>query len=199
MKIERDEVTREEVIRFYAKYDWRKKPKGPHPDLDAWPWDDPGGLDRMLAESELKKGVLAAYRRWKLVEFGVSDILECAIFNGIFPGEPQALCRLVLRGKVATWHPDRATEWWQPIGSGMNLDVHAALIVRPATKNEAPAKWYIEDGSGRALALLQRILQYGEIGRTAWAYLGYESDERSVFIGSHPELRAGIRGNQRSI
>ncbi len=58
--------------------------------------------------------------------------------------------------------------------------------MRPVLKSEAPAKWYLEDGSGRALALLQRILRYGEAGRTAWAYLGHEPDERSAFFKLHP-------------
>ncbi|HLW88420.1 MAG TPA: hypothetical protein VKR57_07980 [Terriglobales bacterium] len=55
--------------------------------------------------------------------------------------------------------------------------------------SERPAKWYLEDGSGRGLALLQRILRYSEFGRTAWAYIGHEPDERSTFIKSHPELK----------
>jgi hypothetical protein len=69
-----------------------------------------------------------------------------------------------------------------------DLGVDSALIVRPSVRSEEPAKWYIEDGSGRALALLQRILRYGESGRTAWVYLGREPDERSTFIASRPEL-----------
>lgn len=104
------------------------------------------------------------------------------------PGEPQALCQLVLRGKLAEWIPKGSPDWWSLIGNGSDLDVKSALIARPALRSEGPAKWYIEDGSGRALALLQRILRYGEVHRTAWAYLGHEPDERSAFIREHPEL-----------
>jgi hypothetical protein len=189
MRVKRDDVTREEVIRFYATYDRRKKGQPPVSDIDAWPWADPDGIDRQLAHSGLKKGVLAAYRTWRLVEFSVADLLECAVVNHIFPGEPQALGQLVLRGNLVEWFPIGAPEWWRLLGNGSELDVESALIVRPALKSEAPAKWYLEDGSGRALALLQRILRYGEAGRTAWAYLGHEPDEHSAFIKSHPELK----------
>jgi len=193
MRVERDSVTREEVIRFYARYDWGKKRKKENvdslvSDIDNWPWNDPDCIDQKLDDSGLKKGVLAAYRTWKLVELDVVDLLECAIVNHIFPREPQALCRLVLLGKLAEWFPIGNPDWWRRIGNGLDLDVESALIVRPAVRSEAPAKWYVEDGSGRALALLQRTLRYGETGRTAWAYRGYEPDERSAFIKAHPDL-----------
>ena len=189
MRVTRDHVTREEVIRSYAEYDRRKKAQAlPPSDIDSWPWDDPVGLDSRLSANDLKSGVLAAYRDWQLVEFSISDLLECAIYNGIFRAEPQALCQLVLSGKVAGWAPDRKTDWWESIRSGVELGIDSALIVRPSVRSEAPAKWYIEDGSGRALALLQRILRHAELYRTAWAYLGREPDQRSSFIATRPEL-----------
>jgi hypothetical protein len=190
MIIERHIVTREEVIRFYATYDRRKKGRSHLPDLDAWPWGDPDGLDRKLADNGLKEGVLAAYRTWKFVKLGVADLLECAVVNTIFPRKPQALCQLMLLGKLAEWLPIGDPEWWRLMGNGSELGADSALIARPALRSEAPAKWYLEDGSGRALALLQRIVRYGEIGRTAWAYLGHEPDEQSAFIKSRPELKA---------
>jgi len=190
MTIERDIVTREGVIRFYVAYDWRKKHGEIPPfDLDTWPWDDPDGLDRKLDENGLKKGVPAAYRTWKLVKLGVVDLLECAVYNGIFPRKPQVLCQLALLGMLAEWLPVGDPEWWRSIGNGSELGVEQALMIRPALKSEAPARWYVEDGSGRALALLQRILRYGEVGRTAWAYLGEEPDEQSAFIKLRPELK----------
>lgn len=198
MRIGRNGVAREEVIRFYATYERRKKENKPPPsDIDAWPWNDPDGLDRKLRDSDLKEGVLAAYRLWRLGEFNVADLLECAVVNHIFPRKPQALGQLVLLGKLAEWLPTGAPEWWQLIGNGSQLDAESALIVRPALPSESPAKWYLEDGSGRALALLQRILRYGEVGRTAWAYLGYEPDERSAFIQSHPELKTSRQPAER--
>jgi hypothetical protein len=71
-----------------------------------------------------------------------------------------------------------------------DLHVESALIVRRAVKSEVPAKWYLEDGSGRSLALLQRILRYGKVGQPAWVYLGHEPDEHSAFLKPYPELKA---------
>jgi hypothetical protein len=188
MKVTRDHVTREGVIRFCAKYDRDKKAQALPSDLDEWPWDDTVGLDLKLKTNGLKSGVLAAYRSWQLAEFSITDLLQCAVFNGIFPGEPQALCQLVLRGKVDVWSPDRDAVWWHPIRGGSDIDIDSALIARPSVRTEEPAKWYIEDGSGRALALLQRTLKHGEFSRTAAVYLGREPDYRSAFIRSRPEL-----------
>jgi len=189
MRIEKDNVAREEVIRFYATYDCRKKKPAHNPDLDTWPWGDPHGLDQKLKDHGLKHGVLTAYRKWRQVKFDFADLLECAVVDHIFPGESQALSRLVLRGKLAEWFPKGNPEWWRHIGNGCELGVESSLIVRPSLMNELPAKWYLEDGSGRGLALLQRILRYGDFSRTAWTYLGHESDERSHFITQHPELK----------
>jgi hypothetical protein len=184
----RTNVTREEVIRRYVAYD-RGKKKQNSLDMENWQWNDPDCIDLKLATNGLKKGVLAGYRTWKLVELSVADLLECAVVNHIFPGEPQTLSQLVLRGKLAEWLPTGNPEWWRLVGNGLDLGVESALIVREAVNNEAPAKWYVEDGSGRVLASLQRILRYGETRRTVWAYIGNEPDERSTFIKEHPELK----------
>jgi len=189
MRVTKDHVTREEVIRSYVRYDRGKKSQGLlPPDIDEWPWDDPVGLDSRLSANDLKSGVLAAYRTWQLAELDISDLLQCAIYNGIFPGQPQSLAQLVLIGKVAGWSPDRPTDWLNSIRAGIEQGSGSPLIVRPSVRSEAPAKWYVEDGSGRVLALLQRILGHGELSRTAWAYVGLEPDIRSSFISSRPEL-----------
>ena len=189
MIVDKVDLMREEVIRSYAKYDLRKKGRPPISDFAAWPWDDPDGIDKKLDENGLKKGVLAAYLTWSLVKFSVADLLECAIVDHIFPREPQAVGQLLLRGKLVEWFPIGAPEWWRQLANGSEFDENSALIVRPALKSEAPAKWYLEDGSGRALALLRRILRYGETDRSARAYLGHTVDERSAFIKCHLELK----------
>jgi hypothetical protein len=190
MRVLRNHVTREEVIRSYVEYDRRKKEEGRlPPDLDQWPWDSPIELDSKLRANNLKEGVLTAYRDWQFAELNLSDILKCAIFNGIFRGEPQALCQLLLIGRVGSWAPDRETGWFNSIRTGAALNPDSPLIIRPSVRCEAPAEWYLEDGSGRALALLQRILGQGEFNRTAWAYVGTEPDIRSSFIATRPESR----------
>ena len=62
------------------------------------------------------------------------------------------------------------------------------MILRPSVKSEYPAKWYIEDGSGRALCLCRRMLRHAEPWRVAYGYLGVIPDEKSNFMRSHPEL-----------
>jgi hypothetical protein len=192
MRLHRNGIAREEVIKCYAAYDWRKKRKkrldSLLADLNSWEWDDPDLIDQRLDGSHLKKGVLSAYKTWQLIEFNIVDLLECAIVDHIFPNEPQMLGRLLLRGKLAEWFPTGSPDWWQQIGGGLDLGVESPLIMRKALPSEAPAKWYVEDGSGRALALLQRILRYGEIARTVWVYLGDQPDERSRFMKDHPVL-----------
>ena len=51
-----------------------------------------------------------------------------------------------------------------------------------------PSNWYIEDGSGRALAFLQRALRHSEFERHIWAYIAVEPDPTSEFIIRHQEL-----------
>ena len=192
MIVHKTDVTREEVIRAYARYDLRKKQRAhlvSTSAFDAWKSDDPDEIERHLEAAGLKARVLAAYLTWKFVKFSVADLLECAVVNHIFPNEPQAICRLVLRGKLAEWFPQGTPEWWRQLGGGSEPDVDAILIVRPAVATERPAKWYLEDGSGRGLALVQRALRYGELDRTAWAYVGDTPDEGSRFMREHRELK----------
>ncbi|MGE3371994.1 MAG: hypothetical protein AB7O37_00570 [Vicinamibacteria bacterium] len=181
-------MPREEVIRRYVSYDLRKKGKPQLTDLDGWPWNSAEGLDGQLRRNELEDGVLAAYRTWHYVQLPLSDLLSCAIVNTMFPGESQLLGHLLLQGKLAEWLPRGAPEWWPSLSSGAELTPEAALILRPRVHTERPAKWYIEDGSGRALALVQGALRHAETDRTAWAYVGVAPDKSSPFMKSHDEL-----------
>jgi hypothetical protein len=181
-------VRRRDVITFYVHYDCHKKQRAPITSLDTWPWDSPDGLDECLVSSRLKAGVLPAYRRWWLVELDLADLLECAIVNHILHEHPQALGQLVGRGVLETAVPPGNPEWWEPLSSGREFPREWALILRPAVSSERPAKWYLEDGSGRALALLRRVLVHQEPWRTVWAYLGVVPDERAAFMRTHPEL-----------
>jgi hypothetical protein len=184
-------VSRRDVIAFYVEYDRRKKGQPSLRDLATWPWDNLEALDQKLRDNGLKAGVLPAYRSWWLVELDLSDLLDCAIVNHIFPDRPQALGLLVGQGSIETWAPPDRPEWWEPLSSGLNLPREWALILRPSVSSERPAKWYLEDGSGRALALVQRMLRSGEPWRTAFAYLGIVPDESSSFIRSRSELSGG--------
>jgi hypothetical protein len=188
MKIIRSDVSREEVVHFYAAYDCRKKRQG-IPDPTCWPSGDPGQLDNMLLQHGLKHGVVAGYKLWWLAELEIADLLDCAIVNvSGFPG--QSLALLAQRGAVASWIPPGPTEWFDLLSQGGLFPPDWAMILRPSTLTERPAKWYIEDGSGRALCLLQRILRHSEYWRTAYGYIGIMPDEKSAFFSTRPELLA---------
>jgi hypothetical protein len=188
MRTIREDISRKEVITFYVEYDRRKKKQDLNINLTAWLWNNPKELDNKLRENKLKPGVLSAYKSWWLVELDYKDILDCAIVDHIFPDNPQTLGILKDQGVIKTWTPKSQCEWWKPLSSGSNLPCEWALILRLALESEHPAKWYIEDGSGRALTLVQRVIRNGDESLKACAYLGIVPDERSSFIQSRPEL-----------
>jgi hypothetical protein len=188
MKVVRADVTREEVVRFYVAYDRGKKGQRAPSDLASWSGANPEQLDGKLREKGLKDGVLAAYKLWWFLELSLADLLDCAIVNHIFKGHPQSLSLLVLRGVVEKWEPSDRTEWYAPLERGDAFLPAWAMILRPSLKSELPAKWYIEDGSGRALCFVRRLLSHGESGRVAYGYLGVIPDEKSAFIRQRREL-----------
>ncbi len=192
MKVIRADVTREQVVRFYVAYDRRKNCQPPPADLANWPWDNPEGLDGKLSDNGLKVGVLAAYKLWWFVELSLEDLLDCAIVNHIFKGQPQALSLLFTRGVVETWKPIGDKEWYAPLEGGGSFPPAWAMIMRPSVRSEQPAKWYVEDGSGRALCLVRSMLRRAESWRVAYGYLGVVPDGRSSFIQSRPELAACV-------
>jgi hypothetical protein len=63
------------------------------------------------------------------------------------------------------------------------------MLLRPAVRAESPACWYIEDGSGRAVAFVanQHIFDPSQI--LAIAYLARNPDPHSSFMLTElPEL-----------
>jgi hypothetical protein len=52
-------------------------------------------------------------------------------------------------------------------------------------RSEAPAKWYVEDGSGRAICYLRRLLNYSKEKGKAKAYIGEKIDQNSHFMRKH--------------
>lgn len=181
---------------FYVKYDRLKKgrPEIPDSELHAWPWENPAALDKLLGENHFKKGVLPAYRSWSLVKLDVDELFQCAveitIFNTIAPPGSSRALGSVDREFLKNAAPEGERQWWEPLSAGAEFTHEWALILRRALRNERPAKWYVEDGSGRVLALLRRVLKHNEPWRTAWAYLGVEPDEQAPFMQNpaHREL-----------
>lgn len=190
MRIIKNRITRREVIQFYSNYDREKKGQTLINDFDSWDWDTPDEIDKKLRENGLKHGVLAAYSCWQFVQLDFNDLKECAIVNHIFKEEKsQCIGNLIQTGCIQPSKPNGNPNWWDPISSGSSdIPEDWALILRPSVKREHPAKWYIEDGSGRATALVQRMLKHDEEFRTAFAYIGVIPDKQSEFIKKRPEL-----------
>ena len=56
------------------------------------------------------------------------------------------------------------------------------MILRPAVPIEFPARWYVEDGSGRAVAFVANQAVFGPSQILARGYLGREPDVSSSFM-----------------
>ena len=67
----------------------------------------------------------------------------------MFPGLPRVLSQLSRLSEFETWKPDREVEWFEQLERGGDYPREWPLILRPAVTGEFPAKWYVEDGSGR--------------------------------------------------
>jgi hypothetical protein len=178
-------ASRRETIEAYVKYDACKKNRQLPVNFSQWPWLDPNALDGLLRDNGFKPGVVSGYKTWRIVELSRNDLLQCAIWNGIFKNLPQTLSVLVNCPQFKQWCPNEKTKWFDLLESGQPYPNDWPLILRPAKKSEAPAKWYIEDGSGRTICYLRRLLNHPEENGKAKAYLGEEIDWSSHFMKEH--------------
>src|SRR5258706_4745135 len=185
MRIKQRDLGRRRVIEAHAAYDCVKKGK-PLPDFDTWNWTQADAIDQELGHAGLKCGVLGGYRVWDLVELTIPDLRQCAVLAEIFPGQPRALGLIEKVGVLASWSPDRATSWFPSIAAEKSLGDEEPFILRPALATEAPADWYVEDGSGRVIALLANQAAFSTLETVAFAYLGREPDETSSFMRAAP-------------
>src|SRR5271166_1416867 len=127
-------------------------------------------------------------------------IRACAVEGSIFPGQSRALGRIEAARALDGWRPRAENSWYEAIEKGEPLDEDAPVILRPALSAEAPAAWYVEDGSGRAIALLKNRAAFDRSGEFfAIGYLGVEPDQGSSFMREPPfqELLGKFRSGQR--
>ena len=176
--------SRRDVIELYVRYDAEKKGSA-MPDFTAWPWDSADGLDEQLGRHGFKPGVLSGFVLWHSMSLGRQELLECAVVNSIFPRKSQALSILCREPEFMGWVPDRDTAWFEAIESGAPYDERWPFILRPAVASEAPARWYIEDGSGRGVGLLRRLLRNENDHTKAPAFVGAVPDPTSTFMQRH--------------
>lgn len=193
MKVRQAGIECRAVVQAYAAYDCSKKLR-PVPDFAAWDWSNADAIDQQMLSVELKIGILGGYHLWDMVEICLSDLGECAVLADIFPGPTRALRLLERAGRLASWMPPHRTGWYDDIVGGQALDQQSPLILRLALTSERPASWYIEDGSGRAIALLSNRTLFDSAQAVGIAYVGRVPDRDSGFMQRAPSCE--LLGNQ---
>ena len=180
------ECSRQELINFYLNRE-KEKASNLEFNLGNLDWDDPNTIDAFLRRYGLKAGVISGFKKWDYAKLYRKDILECAIVNQIFPGKSQKLSDLVNTQEFRDWKPDRDTSWYSELSSGNSTRYPEkwALILRLALPSENGARWYVEDGSGRAICFLKRLVRDSDDHGFAYAYIGKEPDSKSDWLRRH--------------
>ncbi len=177
-------ITRRAVIEEYVGYDARKKKLAVPNDMADWDWSSADDLDRRLELAKFKPGIIAGYTGWRRFLLDYRDLAHCAICTGIIPGTVRVLGRLSL-SDLEHWKPDRTVEWFEQLDRGAEYLCEWPLILRPAVKAEHPAKWYVEDGSGRAICFFRGLFRSEDYTSRAFGYLGVQPDQNSTFMRKH--------------
>ena len=186
MIVEPQRLSRRELIEAYLKYEAPKPKKNlaAPSDIDEWDWTNPNAIDQKLESNRFKYGIISGFKWWQRVALFREDLLKCAIVNDIFPGKSQVLSNLVSLPDFWSWRPDRQAEWYDRLNGGGPFSREWALILRAAVSSECPAVWYIEDGGGRAVCFLRRLIRENDQTSVACGYLGEDPDSSSEFMTS---------------
>jgi hypothetical protein len=183
MRIVDANVPRRKVIEAYLDYDAEKK-QNQLPDFAHCNWADPNCLDNVLRQAKYKYGIIAGFSEWNQVVIGLEDLRDCAVVEAIankFKG-PRDLRGLETKGSLYGWKPDRETSWFKCVERGDVFGPREPFILREAVKGEFPAKWYVEDGSGRATAMIAYAAKYTGKPAVAYGFLGIRPDRSSNFM-----------------
>lgn len=173
-------VLRRNVIEAWIQYDARKKSRS-IPNLQTWPWQRADDLDQELRQGGYKTGIIAGYLSWTLSAITIGDLYHCAVVSHGIPGAPRCLGQLESTSALRSWRPNCDPEWYERIAAGGRLKRDEPLLIRRSVPSEAPADWYLEDGSGRALALVQAARHSVE-SVVGYAYMGTVPDHASTFM-----------------
>lgn len=176
-------VPRRVVIEAYARYDVTKKNRS-LPNFESWDWSVADAIDEEMSNAGLKAGIPAGYLFWEKVEITLGDLRLCAVDAAIFPGQPRRV-NLIDAEAMKAWSSRCDRPWYQAIASGQTLNEVAPMLLRPAVSSESPAAWYVEDGSGRALAFISNQRMFNPAQTVATGYLGVQPDNESSFMRMH--------------
>ena len=186
MKTIETNIERKFVINEYLRYDAFKKNK-PLPNTENWWWHDPNALDIELCQHGYKHGILAGYLLWSKVSLTIEDFRKCAVVNSIAPEEKERRDLGYLEHTIEL-RPKEYHTWIDKIINCETFCENEPFILRRAVQNEYDAKWYLEDGSGRAAAIIAKAKEYqnkyGLEHPIAFGYLGTKPDLESYFMRS---------------
>jgi hypothetical protein len=147
-----------------------------------------------MASAQLKTGVPAGYVLWDKVELTLSDLRESAVVADIFPNQSRKLGLIESAGQLSGWKPKPERSWYSNVVNGHAFDETAPFLLRPALRNECPASWYIEDGSGRAVAIVANQQKFSS-QVVGIGYLGRKPEMSSAFMQRDPFRELSSRRN----
>jgi hypothetical protein len=142
-------------------------------------------LDEALKASCFKPGVPAGFLSWLQVALTVEDLRHCAVVLNIsreLGSEAPDLGTLEAEGLLASWQPCSNPGWFDRVKSGQPFRPDEPFLLRQSVNSELPASWYLEDGSGRATAIIANASQYEDQSVVAYGFLGKTPDDMSTFM-----------------
>ena len=185
---------RREVIDHYLRHELNRNSRR-RLDTSGLRYDDSNGLDRFLRRKRLKFGVKPGFRKWAFVSVAWDDLMDCAVVERLSSGQRMRnLGALVSSGFLDDWEPVTANPAWHTvIREGLPLPPSLALVLRPAIPSEG-ARYYVEDGSGRAAYLAAHRPNASVVAN---AYLGFDPDPSSNWLASNLESGYFVRNAER--
>lgn len=188
-------VNRQVVIESYASYDYQKKRNGESlPNFETWNWSRADAIDEELHRAGLKTGIPAGYLLWNIVEIAIPDFRECAVVGGIFACQVHRQLGLIEQnGGLVNWEEKlfqhlgnrQAPSWYYHIKRGEVLADSAPFLLRPSVFCERPSRWYVEDGSGRAVTFVANANAFSPLEAVATGFVGTVPDPSSTFMRTH--------------
>lgn len=180
-------MDRRAVIDEYVRYDSSKKGI-PLPDTSIWDWTSADAIDSALEAAHYKCGIPAGFTEWERVSLTIDDLRECAVVASISSElgcEARDLGTLAAEGRLVAWKPrNPPPPWLSSLEAGTPLSEREPFLLRPAVLSEAPAKWYLEDGSGRATTIISNAERFDPDVLVAYGFLGTVPDPSSGFMSS---------------
>ncbi len=180
-KIDITEQDRKTLIDSYLQREIEKKNKPIPPRYENLTWDDPDDLDEWLEKYCYKPWVMPGFKSWIHVQISKDDLMNCAIVNHIFKDKSQRLGYLIADPEFQSWEPyqDPKPIWYEPLSRG-EFQEKFAITLRAVCPDEKKwnAKFYIEDGSGRSIYYLRKIVRLNKDSEMTGC-IGIDPDPKS--------------------